>query len=145
MNSEREQSDEPAAAVYAAMLALWDKEADRYWTRNNILLALNAGMLGLVATGQASQIIRGAACLLGAFLAGTWIFLNRQGRYYTYRWRPVLEQYERELQARKAFANLPFLFTGTPGRPDSAIRLAALPSFGTCFEGAACLIAMLRD
>ena len=103
-----------------AALASWDKELDRYWIRNNILLALNGGMLALIASGQATSLRVPPRAYWGSFSPAPGALLNRQGRFYTYRWRPVIEQYERELNARGAFRHLPLLFTGTSPHPDSA-------------------------
>ncbi|MCP4303509.1 MAG: hypothetical protein GY788_01220 [bacterium] len=86
--------DEAVAIVYASLLQMWDSEADRFWTRNNLLLLINGALLGLFGTFEAPRLITVLACAFGIYFSWLWMFLNKKGEYYVARWRPTIVEYE---------------------------------------------------
>lgn len=104
-------SDEAAAIAYATLVSVWDKECDRFWARNNLLLLLNAALLGLIGGATSSVLVRATVCAFGVYFSCYWLLLNSKGRYYTYRWRPIIEAYEAELKGTATFRRLPLPFS----------------------------------
>lgn len=106
--------DVAMATTHAAMIGIWDKEADRFWVRNNLMLIAN-GLLfgGAIAAGQ-DPTTKFLVCLFGLFFSWMWLIMNRKSGHYVVRWRPVIEMYESEMLKRPSFPVLPL----THVRPD---------------------------
>jgi hypothetical protein len=83
------------ALVYQAVLNIWDREADRFWVRNNLLLLVNGVLLGVATAATGPPMLRIASALFGVFLSIQWLMMNAKGGYYVSRWRPIIERMER--------------------------------------------------
>ena len=101
--------DQAAAIVYSAYLGVWDREADRFWVRSNLLLLVNGALLGVVAGAQTPSRLKLIVCAFGVYFSIHWLLLNGKGLYYVARWRPAIEAYERMLLERPSFSSLPLL------------------------------------
>ena len=99
--------EEAAAIIYASLVAVWDKEADRFWVRSNLLLIVNGALFGLITASSTPQILRASGCLFGLYFSFYWLLMNDKGGYYVGRWRPVIEAYEQKLRQRLTFHDLP--------------------------------------
>lgn len=107
-------SPEAMAIEHAAMLAVWDKEADRFWVRSNLMLLVNGALLGAVAAANQPAITKIVFGVFGLFFSWSWLLLNNKSGYYVSRWRPVIEQYEKHMISTTCFPILPL----TSVRPD---------------------------
>lgn len=130
---EHEADDNAMATEHAAMIDLWDDEADRFWVRNNLLLVTNGVVLGAAVAADQNLSIRLATCAFGAYLSIVWLLMNSKGGYYVSRWRPVIERYEEHMLRRPSFPLLPLRNV----RPDhEAIEAASLRDWWRLLSGA---------
>lgn len=102
------------ATTHAAMLGVWDKEADRFWVRNNLMLIANGLLLGGAIAADPNPQIKVLVCSLGFFFSWSWLIMNKKSGHYVARWRPVIERYEAEMLKRPSFPVLPLTYV----RPD---------------------------
>jgi hypothetical protein len=109
--------DEAAAIVHQTFVSVWDREADRFWVRNNLLLLVNGALLSVAATTDAPRGLQLILCGFGFYFSVHWLLINGKGAYYVGRWRPAIETYERFLSARPTFSGLPL----SSVRPDSEV------------------------
>lgn len=83
-----------ALIKWQSVMEIWDREADRFWTRSNIFLIVNGALL-LAVTSFASQPMLGViVSVFGLLFVRIWMYVNRIGKYYVDRWRMLLEQLE---------------------------------------------------
>lgn len=114
-NVPKEVPDDAAmATTHAAMLGVWDKEADRFWVRNNLMLIANGLLLGGAISADQNPTIKILICFFGIFFSWSWLLMNKKSGHYVARWRPVIERYEAEMLKRPSFPVLPL----TDVRPD---------------------------
>ena len=90
---------------WEALLQLWDKEMDRFWTRSNIFLVVNGALLVAVTSFTSLSIIGAAVSLFGMIFISIWIKVNRIGKYYVDRWKYFLQEIEIEWD-KKIVGNL---------------------------------------
>lgn len=107
-------NDAAMATTHAAMLGVWDKEADRFWVRNNLMLIANGLLLGGAVSADQDPKIKVLICFFGLFFSWSWLIMNKKSGHYVARWRPVIERYEEEMLKRPSFPILPL----TSVRPD---------------------------
>lgn len=85
--------------MWSSVSALWDKEADRFWSRNNIFLMVNGGIILFTLSsisGKTTHLFALISTLLGVCLAYIWLRVNKVGKYYLDRWKPILKKIERD-------------------------------------------------
>lgn len=110
MTSNQQQvpfDDVAAAEVHATYIAIWDREADRFWVRSNLMLLVNGALLGVVTGAQTPSALKLFLCAFGVYFSIHWLLVNGKGAYYVGRWRPAIEKYERSLAHRGPFSHLP--------------------------------------
>ena len=68
---------------------LSEKESDRFWTRNNVFVTINAGLIAFMASSFSSLdvFIISIISLFGIFISLAWWQILRTGKYYAQRWR----------------------------------------------------------
>lgn len=120
-NTTNEIPDDAAmATTHAAMLGVWDKEADRFWVRNNLMLIANGLLLGGAVSADQDLKIKVLICFFGLFFSWSWLLMNKKSGHYVARWRPVIERYEEEMLKRPSFPVLPL----TSVRPDKEASIS---------------------
>lgn len=87
-------NDSQNQALWIQVSNLWDKEADRFWTRNNILLLVNGGLIALLSTIKVLEVIL-IISILGILLSILWLWINTISKYYLNRWKPILVEIEK--------------------------------------------------
>ncbi len=92
-------SEQEVAAIYTAVLSLWNSECDRFWTRSNIFLIVNGALLTAFAAFSSDIFARGTLATVGLYTSIIWLLLNKKSAHYVSRWRPVLEALELRLPA----------------------------------------------
>lgn len=99
--SEKKQkmTSEGLAIIYAAVLDIWDGECDRFWARNNIFLIVNSVLFATITYFAKFSIVSLFITLVGVYVSGIWILINKKGAYYVHRWRPVIEKLEGVMQS----------------------------------------------
>ncbi len=90
-----DQKAEQEYALWVQVSNLWDKEADRFWTRNNILLLVNGGLIALLSTIKLLEVIL-LISVFGILLSILWMWINTISKYYLNRWKPILKSFEKE-------------------------------------------------
>ncbi|WHP67313.1 hypothetical protein [Phaeobacter inhibens] len=86
--------------IYATVASLWDSECDRYWARNNIFLILQGALLAGFTSSSTEDFLRLSMACLGVLLCFIWFGISVQGAHYVARWRPALEEIERNLPVK---------------------------------------------
>ena len=76
-------------------MQMWDDEADRFWSRNNIFILLNGGFIALITVFSPEAFIKCVISVLGITFAYIWIRVNERGVFYLDRWKPVIEELEK--------------------------------------------------
>jgi hypothetical protein len=68
---------------------LSEKESDRFWTRNNVFVTINAGLLAFLASSYSSldRIMIMFICVFGVIISAAWLQISRTGKFYAQRWR----------------------------------------------------------
>jgi len=68
---------------------LTEKESDRFWTRNNVFVTINAALLAFFASSYSKLpvILYGSLCLFGLTTSLAWFQISRAGKFYAQRWR----------------------------------------------------------
>ena len=68
---------------------LTEKESDRFWTRNNVFVTINAGLLAFLAASydEVPPFVFLAMCGFGIATSLAWYQVSRAGKYYAQRWR----------------------------------------------------------
>jgi len=94
-----EMNSESLVSVYQTIMDSWNRESDRFWSRNNLFLLINAALLTAISTFAQPSLISLAIAVLGIYFTGVWILVSKKGAYYVRRWRPVLERIEKQLQS----------------------------------------------
>src|SRR5690349_276885 len=94
---------ESAALAYAALVGIWDKEADRFWVRSNLMRLINGALLGFTVGAETPPFIRIVVSLFGLYFSLVWVLMNNKGGYYVSRWRPMIEEFESVLRLRLGF------------------------------------------
>lgn len=98
--------------LWRAVANLRESESDRFWSRNNVLLVVNGGLLVLLARVDLDVILGMLTAFLGLVLASIWLRVNRVGKQYVDRWEPILLKLE----------------LGWPVRPISLSREGGFPA-----------------
>ncbi len=80
--------------VWAAIMQTWDKEADRFWTRNNVFLTINGAMLVFVTSFSTDLKINLLVTIFGMIFCIIWMRVNQIGKYYLDRWKEPLKKIE---------------------------------------------------
>lgn len=80
---------------WQSLLQIWDNEADRFWTRNNIFLVVNGALLIAVTSFSKEPFIAAAISVFGMIFVVLWTRVNRIGKFYVDRWRMLLEELEK--------------------------------------------------
>ena len=109
--------DQAAAIVHQTYVGVWDREADRFWVRNNLLLLVNGALLSIAATADVPRGLRLVLCGFGVYFSLHWVLINAKGGHYVSRWRPAIEAYEASLSKRPIFQGMPL----STVRPDSEV------------------------
>lgn len=112
-------SDEAMAMLHATSVGIWDKEADRFWVRSNLMFLANGALLSVAGALQQPLPIRIITVAVGLFLAWSWLLINNKGGYYVSRWRPVIEDIEQHMSRRDSFPVTPLRTV----RPDPEVFL----------------------
>lgn len=73
---------------------LTEKESDRFWTRNNVFVTINAGLLAFLASSYTNlhYVIFLTLCFFGLATSLSWLQISRAGKYYAQRWRVAARQ-----------------------------------------------------
>lgn len=68
---------------------LTEKESDRFWTRNNVFVGINAGLLAFLAASydEVPTFVFLGMCGFGIATSLAWYQISRAGKYYAQRWR----------------------------------------------------------
>ena len=102
---------EALSIIYQTILDAHDDESDRFWTRNNIFLLINSGLLVTATSAIETPQLKIIVSIFGIYFSLIWVQVNKKGAYYVHRWRPVIEEFENVLKktglvSSKPFANL---------------------------------------
>lgn len=79
---------------WKTLAELWDKEADRFWARNNVFLVVNSALLIVVSAFVEEPIVCIIVSSFGVVFSLFWYRVNLMGKYYLDRWKPILKQLE---------------------------------------------------
>ena len=83
---------------YKLAIELAEKEADRFWMRNNVLLLVQAALIAFFDSVKSVGSIYGAlVAAQGFFLALIWIGVLVKGKNYISRWDNVSRNIERKM------------------------------------------------
>lgn len=97
-SSKKEKIDETVRGYYVekwkTAMEMWDKEADRFWARNNIFLLLAGALTVLLTAASLSSAIRSLVSVLGVLFTYIWMRVNQRGKFYLDRWKPIIEDLE---------------------------------------------------
>ncbi|MEW5859995.1 MAG: hypothetical protein AB1861_21845 [Cyanobacteriota bacterium] len=108
---------EALAIIYQTLVGIWDKEADRFWLRNNLFLLINGGLLAAFTTIPGASGAKFVISLFGIYFSALWALVNKKGAYYVHRWRPAIENFESILRHDMALTTTPL----TDVRPDPEV------------------------
>lgn len=81
---------------WKATTKLWDAEADRFWSRNNIFLIVNSALLVVISSFVEKSIIWMCISVFGLLFSTFWFKVNVMGKYYLDRWKPILAKLEKD-------------------------------------------------
>jgi hypothetical protein len=75
--------------VIKLLRELTEKESDRFWTRNNVFVTINAGLLAFLAASyeKVPFFVFLGMCGFGIATSLAWYQISRAGKYYAQRWR----------------------------------------------------------
>ncbi len=82
--------------VWEGIINIWDKEADRFWMRNNVFLTINGAILLFITSFSKDNLIAIIVSIFGMVLCGIWLDVNIIGKYYLDRWKTPLKQIEKQ-------------------------------------------------
>ena len=80
------QPSEAQVHRWSTMIAAWDAEADRFWTRNNVFLTINGALFAVLAGFARDAWVVLAVSSFGFGLSLVWLRVNRVGKFYLDRW-----------------------------------------------------------
>ncbi len=86
--------------IWSVLMTAWNSEADRYWARNGVFLAVSGGLLVFMTAANTKPIYSCVVALFGFFLTFIWSRVNTIGKYYLDRWKPALKELERPWSVR---------------------------------------------
>jgi len=110
---------------YKTALELLEKESDRFWTRNNILLLVQGAFISFYAsTIKSNSIYSLLLASQGIILAFIWIGILMKGAQYVERWDKCVRELEKMILAT---GNLEF--QGLKRLNDIAKRAEVKPKF----------------
>lgn len=92
--SEEKQKNNKRIEKWKTLAELWDKEADRFWARNNVFLVVNSALLIVVSVFVQEPIVCIIVSFFGVVFSLFWYRVNLMGKYYLDRWKPILEKLE---------------------------------------------------
>lgn len=95
------------ATTHATATAIWDKEADRFWVRSNLMLIVGGILLGASISQDIAPEVKVFASAFGLYFSWIWMLLNRKGAHYVARWRPMIVALEKSMLDTGAFPVLP--------------------------------------
>ena len=81
---------------WKTLAQIWDKEADRFWTRNNIFLIVNSALLIVVSSFVQEPIVCIIVSVFGIIFSFFWYRINKMGKYYLDRWKILLSKLEHD-------------------------------------------------
>ena len=97
----------PSPDQYEHLVAVRNAELATYWTRYNVQVVLNGGLLiAAFASPSDSRLLNLPVCLVslgGITLAIVWLFMVCQGKTWIHRWDEQLSLFERELGKDKLY------------------------------------------
>lgn len=76
-------------SIWKSVVSMWDQEANRFWTRNNIFILVNSGLFAIQTGFKIDNIIKLIIAILGIIFVFNWIKINRIGKFYLNRWKPI--------------------------------------------------------
>ena len=98
---------EAFAMIYQTIMLAWDREADRFWMRTNINLAIHTAIL-MAALLNLNKVVAPFISILGIIISTIWYHMSIQGKHYLNRWIKVIESLEEyylpeKIRSRKLF------------------------------------------
>lgn len=79
---------------WKTIVEIWDKEADRYWMRNNIFLIVNSALLIVISSSVQNFLLCMIVSIFGIIFSFYWYRINLMGKYYLDRWKFILDKLE---------------------------------------------------
>ena len=128
MNKKANESAGFEIEIVKILLQKTTDELNRSWTRNNIMITINAGLLALVATGmnKLNQELIVGFSVLGIITSIAWLQIARYNKYNSERWRNDTAAY------LKQFPEMQGLFSTAAKR--SSLKRPAGPKASTCMK-----------
>ena len=113
-NNSTDKLDPLYLEIWKAALEAWDKEADRFWTRNNVFLMLCTALIAILIAVNLEVIIRLAVSVLAMLFSYIWLKVNRRGKYYLDRWKKVIIPIEKKFLGISILSGFPPPSGGKP-------------------------------
>ena len=82
--------------AWLKLIELWTAETDRYWSRNNVFLLINGGLIAILTTQNSSDTVAFLVSLVAVFICTIWYRVNAIGKYYLDRWKGPIKAVEKE-------------------------------------------------
>lgn len=97
----------PTAEQYESLVAVRNAELETYWTRYNIQVVLNGGLLVAAFASESGTRLAGLPIWLvslgGAALAIVWLIMVVQGKGWIHRWDEQLSLFEQQLGTNQMY------------------------------------------
>lgn len=97
----------PIADQYESLVAVRNTELETYWTRYNVQVVLNGGLLVAVLGRQSDDRIGTLpiwlVCFGGIILAACWFVMVLQGKRWIHRWDKQLSQFEQAAGSEQVY------------------------------------------
>jgi hypothetical protein len=97
----------PTTDQYASLVAVRHAELETYWTRYNIQVVLNGGLLVAAFATESRSRLAGLPIWLvslgGVALAIVWLIMVLQGKAWVHRWDAQLSLFEKQLGANQLY------------------------------------------
>jgi len=97
----------PAPDQYESLVAVRNAELETYWTRYNIQVLLNGGLLVAAFASESGTRFAGLPIWLvslgGVALAIVWLIMVIQGKAWIHRWDEQLSLFEQQLGANQLY------------------------------------------
>lgn len=81
---------------WKALTEVWNKEADRFWTRNHVFLIVNSALLMVLSGFTEEALMSLIFSSFGLIFSIFWYCVIVKGKYYMERWMPILQKLEKD-------------------------------------------------
>jgi len=105
MPSSLSQTQELQLEVYKILVSMLQNDDNLFWRRNEVLIAINGGMLTVIGLMRSSQILSAtgsikaisvAICVIEVLVCILWLFIAKRGEAFYNHWYEQLKFLEKE-------------------------------------------------